>query len=787
MNKRSMRILGFNEIRDMLVCLAPSRLSRELAGKLKPYNDEKDLVRSLNDTEEAVICSERDGPVPLGGIADVRPYLEKAKRDIALEGDECLAVWENIRRYREVKEFFAPRYGDYPQLAEKAAAIGDFSFLERKFTSVFNEEHQIRDNASAELLRLRGRITELERQTKRYINNILANKEYQKYFQDTLVTIRNNRSVIPVKQEYRHAFPGIVHDMSASGATLYVEPLAIVEADNDLQAARIGEAKEIERIFRRLTALIAGNYEGLMESTLLVGALEFAFTKARLALQMKATRPLISQNRMIKLYDARHPLIPADKVVSNTIILGGGYRILLITGSNTGGKTVSMKTLGLLALMHQAGLFLPVRDGSELPVFGDIFADIGDEQDIAQNLSTFSSHMKQLVYIIKHAAAEDLVLADEIGSGTDPAEGGALAIAVMEELYRKGVLAMVTTHYNELKNYAYNTAGIENGHVEFDTKTLRPTYKLRIGSAGSSHAFSISERLGMPAPVLDKARELRSRAQDVDMESVLTKLNNQVKQMDEEQALLEEKLAAAKRHEEDLRREKEKIASRRQDIVEAGRREATELKRNLRLEAERIIRELKQQSAEDSARERAKAIDKARRAIQQISLPDTAGPKRDPVDPKRLKTGQTVYINSLGGLGTVEEIKGRRLTVSVRGMTVRVGITDISAPYLEEVRQEKQAERRAAAASSFRPVRTGRVATELNIIGKTGSEAVPEVSRFLDQALAAGFSPVRIIHGKGSGALRRQVHDYLDTLPFVRSYHLEDAQNGGAGVTLVVF
>ena len=395
--------------------------------------------------------------------------------------------------------------------------------------------------------------------------------------------------------------------------------------------------------------------------------------------------------------------------------------------------------------------------------------------------------MKQLIYILKHCTADDLILADELGSGTDPAEGSAIAIAILDALYQKGVYVMVTTHYNDLKNYAYNTPGIENGHVEFDVNTLQPTYKLRIGAAGSSHAFSISERLGMPLDILAKAKELRSKAQDVDMEAILTKLNMQSKRMDEEEAELEQRLTSIRHTEDELRKEKEKVSSKRQDIIDSSRREAVDLKRNLRIEAERIIRELKQQSKDSTDREKAKAIDKARRAIQQISLPDKEKPHRDPVDASQLKIGQSVFVNSLDGLGTVTEINGKKLTVSVRGMTVRVKLQDVSAPYLDEIKKEKQEEKKASAKSSYRPIRTNSVATELNIIGKTFNEALPDVERFLDQALAAGFSPVKIIHGKGSGALRRQVHEFLARQPFVKSYQLDDVDGGGAGVTIVYF
>ena len=782
-----MRILGFYQVQNMLVRLAPSRLSKEIARRLRPVNDSEVIERNLTDTEEAVRCMQTETSTPFGGIVDIRPSLEKAKREVTLDSHECIDIWNNLQHYGEIRSFFADRGAEYPQLAEQADVIGDFSQLSHSFATVFDNNRQIRDNASPELMRLRSRIVELERQTKRYVNNVLQNKEYQKYFQDALVTVRNNRYVIPIKQEYRHAFPGIVHDTSASGSTLYVEPLAIVNANNDLQAARIGETKEIERIFRRLTAKVQQQYHDLYDSTKCVGQLEFAFAKAQLALKMKACRPAVSKTREIKLIQARHPLIDAKHVVPNTIVIGGDYRILLITGSNTGGKTVSMKTLGLLVLMHQAGLFIPVSESSELPVFRDVFSDIGDEQDISQNLSTFSSHMKQLIYILKHCGPDDLILADELGSGTDPAEGSAIAIAILDAFYKKGAYVMVTTHYNDLKNYAYNTPGIENGHVEFDTETLQPTYKLRIGAAGSSHAFSISERLGMPKDILEKAKDLRSKAQDMDMEKVLTQLNAQAKKMDEEQAELEYRLKEARKLEDDLRRERDKVSSKRQDIIAASRRDAVDLKRNLRVEAEKIIRELKAQSKVGTDREKAKAIDKARRAIQQISLPEAEKPQRDPIDLSKLKVGQQVFVNNLDSVGTVEDIGSKQLTVSVRGMTVRVKFKDVSAPYLDELKKEKQAEKKAAAASSYRPIRTSSVATELNIIGKTFSEALPEVERFLDQALAAGFSPVKIIHGKGSGALRRQIHAFLDDQPFVKKYQLDDVDGGGAGVTLVYF
>lgn len=788
MNKRSLRILGFYQVQHRLIQLSPSRLSKEIAKRLRPVNDAGQIEKMLTDTEEAYRCQQIEGATPFGGIVDIRPALEKAVREVTLDGRDFLDIGNNIQHYSQIRSFFQTKADAYPALAERSTVIGDFSMLSQKISRVFDENQQIRDNASPELMRLRTRIAELERQTKRYVQNVLQSKDYQKFFQDAIVTVRNNRYVIPIKQEYRHAFPGIVHDTSASGATLYVEPMAIVNANNDLQSARIAETREIERIFRQLTALVEGQYDELTESTDCVGQLEFIFAKAQLAIEMKALRPEVSKRGLIRLIQARHPLIAADKVVANTIVIGGEYGILLITGSNTGGKTVSMKTLGLLVLMHQAGLFLPVSEGSELPILHDVYADIGDEQDISQNLSTFSSHMKQLIYILKRCQQDDLILADELGSGTDPAEGSAIAIAILKAMLKKKSYVMVTTHYNDLKNFAYNTEGIENGHVEFDVDTLRPTYKLRIGSAGSSHAFSISERLGMPKEILEDAREIRSQAQDMDMEKVLTKINAQAKKMDEEQAELEQRLQEARRIEEELRKEKAKVSSKRQDIIDSSRREAVDLKRNVRMEAERIIRELKEKAKEElSEKERNRLIEQARREIQQISLPEQHKPKRDPIDPAQLKVGQQVFINSLDGIGTVREMNGKNLTVSVRGMTVRVKMKDVSAPYLTELKRVEQEEKKEQSHSTYRPIRTARVATEINIIGKTGDEAIPDVERFLDQALQAGFSPVRIIHGKGSGALRSRIHQFLDRQPFVKKYALDDVDGGGAGVTLVYF
>ena len=787
MNKRSIKVLGFYEIQGQLEQIASSRLAKEMARQLLPSADEQIVRQRIEETEEAYRCLNQETQIPLGGTEDIRQALSSAQKEIVLEPEECLAIWHNIERYRKMKGFFFDKVSEYPHISKIASEIDDFESLEREFNRVFDKKQQIKDTASPVLARVRNQILQLERTVKNHMQSALQNKDYQKFFQDSLVTIRNNRYVLPIKAEYRHAFPGIVHDRSASGSTLYVEPLALVQSNNDLQEAKIGELKEIQRIFKHLTLTVGTIYGSLYKSTMQVGLIEFIFSRASLALAMKAQRPQMVLGGPVYLVQARHPLIPADKVVPNTIELGDNYRILLITGSNTGGKTVAMKTLGLLVLMHQAGLFIPAGENSILPVFHEVFADIGDGQNIEQNLSTFSGHMSQIIYIIKNVTANDLVLMDELGSGTDPSEGSALAIAILHHLKDIGAMVMITTHYNDLKNYAYTTPGLENGQVEFDFDTLQPTYKLRIGIAGNSHAFSISERLGMPPDVLAQARTLRNGVQDLQIESILNKLSLQARKFDEKEDLLEKKLAEVHELEDLLRKNTEKIEAKKERIVESSRRDAVELKRSLKFEAESLIRELKSQFNEENAQVRANHIQNVRKGIDGLALPKVKLIQREPIDLFQLRVGDAVFVNKLGSIGIVEEINGKKIAVQVNGMTVRVKQNEVSVPSRAERKEEKYNTKQKERPSGYHPIRSSQVITEINVTGKTGEEAIGLVEKFLDQALLAGYSPVKIIHGKGSGSLRKQIHEFLEHQSFVSSHVLGSSQEGGAGVTLVTF
>lgn len=784
MDERSIRILEYEAIMDRLEDLAPSVIAKELVRKIQPSSDEQEVLRWLDETEEAYYCCTKETEIPIGGTRDIRRIIKKAEKEVLLTHEDCMDVWHSLEQYGRMKRFFEKRIGEYLLLRDMAEQIGDFHFLEESFARTFDEKQQLRDNATPLLSKLRSQIDQLERQIKRQMQGYLQNKDMQKYFQELIITVRNHRYVIPIKQEYRQAFPGIIHDKSASGATLYVEPLETVRLNNDVQEARMSEKKEVQRIYKQLTLQIGKVGSSLWETAWLVGRMECIFAKAWLAMELKAVRPFYEKEAVLSLQDARHPLIPREKVVANTIELGGAYRTLLITGSNTGGKTVALKTLGLLTLMHQSGLFITASESSRMPIFHNVFADIGDEQDIAQNLSTFSSHMSHIVHILRQVSSRDLVILDEIGSGTDPSEGSALAIAILQSLQKTGALLMVTTHYNGLKNYAYETAGVENGHVEFDTESLRPTYKLHIGIAGSSHAFSISRQLGLPEEILEEAQQIQKGKEDVNVDTILKKLHEQSRQLAQEQEMVALQRREIEQLKQELRKESASLAQKKEEILSQSREEAWELKRRLRIESEQLIKTLKKQFDQHDEQRRNQEIQKVRESVNKLDIPVFTKDSRPAVTAESLQEGQLVFVNKLGDTGTILSCKGNTVVVSVKGMTVRVKAKELSVPTKEEVKKEKKSAKQEGRTFS---IRTHAVATEINVTGKTGDEAIFMIEKFLDQALLGGFSPVKIIHGKGSGALRTKIHDFLKQQRFVSSFALGNAQEGGSGVTYVYF
>ena len=785
-------VLDFIKIKEELAHHCGSTIAKEMALALAPMTDRKQIQEALDETSEALRSWQTEIEQPLGGTRDIRESCKKSRKDFVLTREAIWDVYITIGAYKRMTKFFRTKYMEYPLLSLWMQDMPNMDRVEQRLKRVFDDKGELLDTASPKLASLRNTISKTRDRIKHDIQSILHDKDNQKYFQETIITQRNNRYVIPVKQEYRQYFNGLIHDRSATGQTLYIEPMRLVELNNDLQEALIGEEQEVLRIYKELSVLIKQHSNDLMDACEKVSHIEFVYGKAKLAIAQKAVQATLSEGRDVLLMRARHPLIPANTVVPTDIRLGTDYRILLITGSNTGGKTVSLKTLGLLSIMNQSGLFIPADHGSILPIFHNIFADIGDEQSIEASLSTFSAHITQVISIIKHCGPNDLVLLDELGSGTDPEEGSALAVSILEFFRQKGTLMMVSTHYNELKNYAYHTASIENGHVEFDERTLKPTYRLHIGVAGSSHALSIAARLGLPKDIVNRARDYKSKFGSSEMETVLSDLNEQLRKSSERERALKKELDETRRMRGQLEKEKKQFNEKRKQILAKAQADAEAMKRSLRVEGESIIKQLKSQFSETNKDKRQSAINEARKGISNVHVPDA------PVDDERntltidaVATGQVVYVTSLRSLGTVLSIKGNRVTVDINGLSATVKVSELQSTTREEsnkiqrdnLKPQPKTRKRAGGSAVQRQKE---VRTEINILGQTVDEAVVSVGRFIDQAILGGINQVRIIHGKGTGALREGVHQYLRTLPPVAHFETAGYDEGGAGATNVV-
>ncbi|HWR44585.1 endonuclease MutS2 [Sporomusa sp.] len=774
--------LEYNKIRDMLAELTGSIMGRELAESLVPENDAGKVKERLAETAEARELLNNVPSVPLGGIRDVRATIKRAEIGAILEPHELLAIGSTLYAARRMKSFFIDLPIETPLLNSIVGQITVLRNIETIIESTVTEQGSIRDNASSELSKLRREIKQAQGRVKERLDSILRSGEYQKYFQDALVTMRGDRYVIPIKQEFRNNFPGIVHDQSASGATLFIEPIAIVNLNNDIKQLMAAEKTEIERILTVVAGHIAKVSEAIEENLAVLARLDFVFAKAKLSIDMKAIEPVINHQGYVNLIQARHPLIPAEHVVPIDVQLGRHFTTLLITGPNTGGKTVTLKTVGLFALMTQAGLFVPAAPDSEMPIIGNIFADIGDEQSIEQSLSTFSGHMTNLVGILKKISANDLVLIDEIGAGTDPSEGAALAMAILEYIHTIGAKTIATTHYSELKTFAYTRHGIENASVEFDIQTLRPTYRLLIGIPGSSNAFAISRRLGLEDGIIARAKELINK-EHADFETVLHALEEQKKSFTS-------RLDEVKRLEQELNKAKEKISVKEQIISEKknavlakAQEEAAAVIRQARRSAEEIIAELKEQFSERSGRERQNAIENARRKLksssaevnrfdveEQGNLPELSA--------EMLKPGMNVYVATL-------KQKGEVLAVGTADVTVQLGILKFTVPISAcRVLSESCKPKEPTSTKRVNMTKVEAAARQIDIRGMTIEEAETVLDKYIDDAILSGLNEVLIIHGKGTGALRKGVRTYLENHPHIKSIQIAELNEGGTGATV---
>lgn len=786
MNPKVLHTLEYYKIRTKLADHAATSLGKSRAEAVEPSSDFEEVKRLLKATDEAVKVDRLKGGAPFGGIRDVRTSLHRARIGGTLNPAELLDIANTIAGGRKLKRFLQTmdEHEPIPSLVEAAEPVSENRAVEEKIKSCIDDQADVLDSASPELSRIRSELRTSESRAREKLEQMIRTPSIQKMLQDALITMRGDRYVIPVKQEYRGSFSGgMIHDQSASGATLFIEPEAVVTLNNKLRELKLKEEREIEKILIMLTGFVAEGADELTVSVEALGELDFVFAKAGLARELKATLPMMNDRGFLKLKKGRHPLLSPDHVVPLDVELGNQFASIIVTGPNTGGKTVSLKTIGLLSLMAMTGMFIPAQDGSQMCVFDAIYADIGDEQSIEQSLSTFSSHMTNIISILKGMTPKSLVLLDELGAGTDPSEGSALAIALLEYIHRIGCRVVATTHYSELKAYAFERKGVINASMEFDVQTLSPTYRLLVGVPGRSNAFAIAERLGLPRPILEMARG-HVDEDDRRVETMIASLEANRATTEAERSKAEQMRADVERLRSQLEDEREKFREQRDKLMARAEEEARSAVAKARSEAEEVIRELRRLALEErGAVKEHKLIDAKRRLDQAVpELRDKrAAPKNAQKRAETIGVGDEVRVVSLGQKGHVVDMHGEtEATVQLGILKMKVNKSD-----LELIKPAQDAKPVQQVTASVKRSRDENIRTELDLRGSNLEEAMIETDRFLDESFLNGFGQVYIIHGKGTGVLRTGLQEYFRRHKHVKSYRLGNYGEGGAGVTVV--
>jgi DNA mismatch repair protein MutS2 len=798
MDAKSLETLEFPKIRTRLAGLAVFAVGRELAEALQPEAQPLVVAAAQAETAEALALLWREGGVPWGGIHDLRPALRRATIGAPLEIEELLAVADTLRGAARLRRFLEERADRFPRQAGLAASLPALPELLAELNRCLTDHAEVADHASPVLTKVRSRGRTLQNRLRERLDSLVTSPEVVRYLQEPLVTLRNDRYVIPVRREYKSMVPGVVHDQSASGATLFVEPLAVVELNNQLRQVTAAEQEEVRRILAELTERVAAAAPDLGAAMEALGRLDFLLAKGKLAREMDATAPRLNRDGRLHLRQARHPLL-AGAVVPIDVTLGEDFATLVITGPNTGGKTVTLKTIGLLTLMAQAGLHVPAAEGSELGVFSDVFADIGDEQSIEQNLSTFSAHLTNLVRLLALLSEDCLVVLDELGAGTDPAEGAALAMALLDHLHRRGARTVATTHYPELKGFAYTRPGVENASVEFDVETLRPTYHLTVGIPGRSNAFEIAARLGLPEEIIAEARRLTKR-EAARMEDVLRAVEENRRRAEEHRQRAEEE----QRRLVDLQREYEermrRVAEQRERVAVESRREAEKLLKTAREEVDRLLAEVRRRTTEAAGSEEAVRETRRKLAEQEEQLRRHLGdgvapggaeepPPPVPREPGALQPGARVRIARFGQEGVVLAPPNVAGEVVVQAGSLRMTLRPaevVALPAPAPGCKTGLAARPASdGARELARSKAETVRSELDLRGLTVEEAWELVAKYLDDAALAGLAQVRLIHGKGTGALRQGLRERLAGYRGVTEYRYAAPAEGGDGVTVV--
>ncbi len=777
---RALRVLEFIKIRDRLASHAITEMGADKCRELRPYEDVAEVRRALEETEEAVVMLSFLGGQPLVAFGDVREQLTLAQKGAALNPRALLDVAGCLRAARAARTALLKERTDIPILMGLASRLTTLPSVEQEITNAILSEDEIADRASPELYQIRRQIRGANEKMREKLNAMIRSTSFSKNLQDSIITMRGDRYCIPVKQECRANVPGLVHDQSASGATLFIEPMAVVELGNDLKQLQAKEQMEIVRILQALSDQLAPHGDAIHANIEMLNHLDFAFAKGMLARAMSASLPKINERGYLKIVRGRHPLIDPAKVVPSDLWLGQDFTTLIITGPNTGGKTVTLKTVGLFTLMAQAGLHVPADLGTELSVFHRVYADIGDEQSIEQSLSTFSSHMKNIVEIMENVTERDLALFDELGAGTDPTEGAALARSILSDLLKRKVRTMATTHYSELKAYALSTEGVENASVEFDVESLRPTYRLSIGIPGKSNAFEISRKLGLSEGLISEARALLSQ-EDIRFEDVIANAEYHRQIAERERALAEELRQETVHMRDEAEKLRKEMEQSRQKNLQKAKDEARRVMENARREADSIIGELKAickqaQTPEHEVQALKKRMEQGIDALSEgLSTPS----EHAFAAPKTVRVGENVEIVHLKTKGTVlapPDGKGE--------VQIQAGIMKLKA-HLSQLRIVEPPKEKASRVLSKTGAMARTVPLEADVRGMALDEALPAVDTYLDEATMAGLHEVSIIHGKGTGVLRMGIQRHLKKHMHVKNYRDGVYGEGEQGVTVV--
>ena len=791
MNKKAYQTLEYYKITERLAAHAASAGGKKLCLALEPMQSLEQITAAQAETADALSRVYRRGSLYLAGAKDVRASLKRLEVGSSLNILELLDICTLLETAGKAKQYARQNDGreeEPDSLDPLFSALEPCAPLSQEIRRCILSEDEISDDASPALRSVRRSIRTANDRIHSTLSG-MVNGSARSYLQDAVITQRNGRYCIPVKAEYRSQVPGMIHDQSSTGSTLFVEPMAVVRLNNDLKELYLKEQEEIEHVLESLSGQAASCTEAIAQDYELLTELDFIFAKAVLAKEMKATCPVFNEERQILIKEGRHPLLDPGKVVPVTIRLGQDYDLLIVTGPNTGGKTVSLKTTGLLTLMGQAGLHIPAAQNSQLAVFDEVYADIGDEQSIEQSLSTFSSHMTNIIRILKEASLNSLVLFDELCAGTDPTEGAALAIAILSHLHKMGIRTMATTHYSELKVFALSTPGVENACCEFNVETLSPTYRLLIGIPGKSNAFAISSKLGLPGFLIEDARGHLSE-QNESFEDLLSDLESSRRTIEQEQEEIREHKEEIRSLREALEKKQEKLDSQRERILREANEQARRILQEAKDYADQTMKDFHKFgkagiSASELEAERARLRERIKKTEKKLSQPKEQKPKRA-LRPSDLHLGDTVRVLSLNLTGTVSSLPDARgnLFVQMGILRSQVKLSDLELVE-EAVITAKQFQK--SSTGKIKMSKSASVSTEINLIGMTVDEALAHLDKYLDDAYLAHLPSVRIVHGKGTGALRKAVQGLLKRNKYVKSYRLGEFGEGDAGVTIATF